>query len=205
MELTEDEKLKIKLEETYRHEIKNTPAQKKSFFDHVESYSKLFQTVAIVIGVVLSLLQYKVNSDNERAEAAKDYQKTFYQTQMNVYSEAVNATSVISTADPASADYKKGTEDFYKLFWGRMSMFEDKCVEQKMVQFRKLLIKFENNDYSPVSFHDICNNKNKSYDTVTQVTLKMASLELAHQCRSYTITRWLPPAEQGNYNLDINK
>lgn len=205
MELTTDEKLKIKLEETYRHEIKNTPAQKKSFFDHVESYSKLFQTVAIVIGVVLSLLQYKVNSDNERAEAAKDYQKTFYQTQMNVYSEAVNATSLISTADPASADYKKGTEDFYKLFWGRMSMFEDKCVEQKMVQFRKLLIKFENNDYSPVSFHDICNNKDKSYDTVTQVTLKMASLELAHQCRSYTITRWLPPAEQDNYNLDINK
>jgi hypothetical protein len=204
MELSDDEKLKIKLEETYRNEINKLPG-KKSYFDHAESYSKLFQTVAIIIGVVLSLLQYRVNSSNERAEAARDYQKTFYQTQMNVYAEAVTSTSVISTAIPQSEDYKKGRDEFYKLFWGRMSMFEDKCVEQKMIQFRKLLIKFENNDYSPVVFQDICNEKDHRYDTVTQVTLKLASLELAHQCRTYTITRWLPPEEQNSYNLDIKK
>lgn len=202
--LSDEEKNKIRLEESYRNEVRKQDS-KKHLFDYVEGPSKLLQAIAIIVGVTLSLLQYKSNSDSERKESARDYQKTFYQSQMNVYAEAVNSTSIISTADPQSEYYQKGREQFYQLFWGRMSMFEDKCVEQKMVQFRKLLIKFENNDYSPVTFPDSCNNRKYSYDTVSQVTLKFASLQLAHQCRVYTIKTWLPPKEQESYNLDMGQ
>lgn len=202
--LSDDEKNKIQLEESYRNEIKKLN-EKKSVYDYIDGPSKLLQAIAIAVGVGLSLLQFRANSANEREEAAKDYKKAFYQTQTNVYAEAVTSTAIISTADPISESYQKGREQFYQLFWGRMSMFEDKCVEQKMIQFRKLLIKFENKDYSPITFQDLCNNKKNYYDTVTQVSLKLASLQLAHQCRVYTITRWLPPNEQANYNLDIDK
>lgn len=202
--LSDEEKNKIRLEEAYRNEVKKL-GSKKSFFDYIEGPSKLLQAIAIVVGVSLSLLQYKSNSDSERKESARDYQKTFYQSQMNVYAEAVNTTSVISTAEPKSEDYEKGRAQFFQLFWGRMSMFENKCVEQKMIQFRKLLIKFENKDFSPVTFQDICNKRKYSYDTVSQVTLKLASLQLAHQCRVYTIQTWLPKTEQKDYNLDISQ
>jgi hypothetical protein len=202
--LSDEEKNKIRLEEAYRNEVKKLGA-KKSLFDYIEGPSKLFQAVAIIVGVSLSLLQYRSNSTSERKESARDYQKTFYQSQMNVYAEAVNSTSIVSTADPKSEYYQKGREQFFQLFWGRMSMFEDKCVEQKMIQFRKLLIKFENEDFSSITFYDSCNNRKNYYDTVSQVTLKLASLQLAHQCRAYTITRWLPPEEQKSYNLDINQ
>ncbi len=208
--LSDEEKNKIRLEEAYRNEVKASSAEvkkggRKSINDYAELFSKVVQPIAIVVGVMLSVFQYRANSSNERQEAARDYQKTFYQTQMNVYAEAVNSTSIISTANPESEYYQKGREQFYQLFWGRMSMFEDKCVEQKMIQFRKLLIKYENKEFSPITFHDSCNNRKNYYDTVTQVTLKLASLQLAHQCRVYTITRWLPPQEQTGYNLDINE
>jgi hypothetical protein len=202
--LSDEEKNKIRLEEAYRNEVKKL-GSKKSFFDYIEGPSKLLQAIAIIVGVSLSLLQYKSNSASERKESARDYQKTFYQSQMNVYAEAVNTTSIISTAEPQSEDYQKGRAQFFQLFWGRMSMFENKCVEQKMVQFRKLLIKFENKDFSPVTFQDLCNNRKYSYDTVSQVTLKLASLQLAHQCRVYTIQTWLPKTEQKDYNLDISQ
>ena len=202
--LNEQEKEKIRLEEHYRREVQDALKEKskpRSFYDRVDGPLKLIQGLSIAVGILFTLLQYMSNSEHERAEAARDFQKTFYEEQMNIYSEAVNSTAVISTAVPQSKEYGDARAKFLELFWGRMSMFEDKCVEAKMVEFRKLLIKFEQNDYSPVLFEDPCNTEQCPYDTVDQVVLKKASLRLAHQCRLYTIRTWLPVMEQQTYNL----
>lgn len=202
--LSKEDKIRIHLEETYRTEVKKQ-IEKKSLYDRIEGPTKVFQAIAIIVGVILSVLQFRTNSNNQREEAARDYKKAFYQEQMKVYAEAVSSTAIISTAEPGSQNFTNAHDQFYQLFWGRMSMFEDKCVEQKMVQFRKLLIKFDKHEFTPVSFRDSCNNKTYLYDTVDQVTLKFASLQLAHQCRVYTITHWLPAEEQKTYNLDIRE
>jgi hypothetical protein len=65
-------------------------------------------------------------------------------------------------------------------------MFEDKCVEARMIQFRRLLNKFEKNDSSRIIFYDPCNTDTTAYTLVDQDTLKFASLRLAHQCRMHT-------------------
>jgi hypothetical protein len=200
-QLSEEEKNKIKLEEFYRNEIKNKTAKSKSFFDKIDGPIKFLQGLAIALGIFASLWQYRSNSEHERMEAAREYQKSFYQAQMAVYAEAVNAASILATSQQGSDHYIKARQQFFQLFWGRMSIFEDKCVETKMVEFRKLFLKFELKDYTPVMFADSCTLVNCTYDTVTQVTLKMASLRLAHQCRIYTINTWLPENEQKNYNL----
>ena len=199
--LSEAEKTRIRLEEAYRNEVKSVIKEEKSFFDRLDGPIKLIGGLAVVIGIIISIIQYKANSRNQRVEAAREYQKSFYQAQMSVYAEAVNATSILSTADPNSAEYAKGREDFLQLFWGRMSMFEDKCVEARMVEFRRLLIKFENNNYSVETLKDPCSSQLCVVDTVTQVMLKFASLRLAHQCRIYTIKTWLPEDERRSYNL----
>lgn len=199
--LTENEKERIRLEEAYRHDLKKEKPERKSFFDKFDGPTKLLQSLAIAVGILATIWQYIANSRSEREEAAREYQKSFYQAQMSVYAEAVNETATLSTANPDSSVYQEARKKFFELFWGRMSMFEDKCVEAKMVEFRKLLIKFEQKDYSRVSFYDPCTATSCIYGTVDQVTLKKASLRLAHACRVYTIQTWLPPEEQKNYNL----
>jgi hypothetical protein len=174
----------------------------RSLLDKLDVPVKLIQGLAIAIGIILSLMQYYKNSQQERVEAARNYQKTFYEEQMKVYTEAVQAASIISTAIPESEQYTEARQKFFQLFWGRMSMFEDRCVEAKMVLFRKLLIKFEQKDFSILAFSDICTGTVCYYDTIDQVALKKAALSLAHQSRLYTIETWLPEAERLNYNID---
>jgi hypothetical protein len=198
--LTETEKNKIELEEKYRQEIKSRLKVPPSFSDKIDGPIKVLQGLAIAIGIAASLIQYSINSRQERSEAAREYQKTFYQEQMRIYSEAVNATSIIATADVSSDEYNKARAEFLRLFWGRMSMFEDKCVEARMVEFRKLLIKFEQEDYSFIEFQYPCDSAILQIDTVSQVTLKQSSLRLAHQTRLYTINTWLPEEERKQYN-----
>jgi hypothetical protein len=199
--LTEEEKNKIRLEENYKSELHVKSTEKKSFLDRLDSSSKILQTIAVAVGIFLSLNQYMKNSDSERREAARDYQKSFYQAQMNVYMEVVNSTSILVTADPDSEEYNNARKTFFQLFWGRLSIFENKCVEAKMVLFRMLLLKFEMKDYSSIPYLDPCSNITCNYDTVTQVSLKFTSLQLAHECRVYTIKTWLPKTEQDEYNL----
>ena len=200
--LTELEKDKIRSEEMYRNEVKAHSAKPKTFFDRLDGPIKLLQGTTIAIGIFATLWQYIANSRQERAEAAREYQKSFYQEQMKVYAEAVEQAAIISTAIPDSDQYKNARQKFLELFWGRMSMFEDKCVEAKMVQFRMLLIKFEQKDSTVVEYTDPCSQTTCSVNSVDQVMLKKASLRLAHQSRIYTIKTWLPLSEQAKYNVD---
>lgn len=201
-QLTDIEKEKIRLEEEYKAQLKKNKPGPKSFSERFDPPIKLLQGFAIAVGIFATLWQYMSNSSSERAEAAREYQKSFYQAQMAVYAEAVNETAILSTATPDSTEYLKAREKFLQLFWGRMSMFEDQGVEARMVEFRKLLIKFEQKDFTPITFADPWSSLRCTYDTVDQVTLKKASLRLAHQCRIYTIGTWLPKEEQEKYNRD---
>lgn len=200
-QLTDLEKERIRLEEEYKAQLKKDKPGRKSFSERFDPPIKLLQGFAIAVGIFATLWQYMTNSSNERAEAAREYQKSFYQAQMAVYAEAVNETAILSNAEPDSTEYLKAREKFFQLFWGRMSMFEDACVEARMVEFRALLIMFEKQIPGPVTFKDPCTSLEFTYRTVNQVALKKASLRLAHQCRIYTIGTWLPKEEQGNYNL----
>jgi hypothetical protein len=195
-------KNEILQEELYKEQIKKGPT-KKNWIDKIDPYSKIIQTLIVTTGVVLSVIQFISNSESQRREAVKDYQKSFYQKQTEVYAEAVNTTSLLSVLDTGTVEYEKARQDFLQLFWGRMSMFEDKCVEQKMVAFRKILLKYETQNSDPVPIPDPCNDTTITYTSVDKVSLKMASLQLAHQCRVHTIKTWLVDSEQVKYNLHI--
>ena len=189
-----------------KKEAEKTAPPEKTSFERIELLVKIVTVVSIVVGVYSTLRQFSINVENQRVAAAREYQKSFYQAQMDVYAEAVSATSQLATTTPASDAYNEARRRFLQLFWGRMSMFEDKCVESRMVEFRRLLIKFEQQDFSKERFVNPCSPNPSApdvcvIDTVTQVLLKLASLRLAHQCRIYTIKTWLPAQEQQSYNL----
>jgi hypothetical protein len=187
--LTEQEKLKIQLEENYRNEITSNLTNKKKI-DWIETVTKIGQGLAIIIGIIVTISQFKKQTEDKRQQerdrleqTAKEYRKYFYQKQFEFYSEAVEATAILSTEELYSEDYNKARKLFFRLFWGRLSMVEEKSVENDMMDFKKLLIEYE-----------------KPNSAITIDQLQQASLCLAHDASWYTINIWLDNNEIKNYN-----
>jgi hypothetical protein len=189
MKLSDEEKSKIELEEHYRNEV-HQKFRTKSKLDLVETIIKILQGVAIVVGVWATYIAYKKQIEDRAIQekvsieqTAKEYRKGFYDKQFQFYSEACDATSILATEKIGTVDYIQARKSFYRLFWGRLSIVEDKTVEAKMVEYDSLLSRYENESTE-----------------VTQSELQQASLKLAHAASKYTINVWLDSTERKNYN-----
>ena len=187
--LTEEQKTKIALEEQYRNEVA-VKFKSKSKIDLIETLIKILQGLAIIAGIWATYYAYrKQNEENrnqerqQRAQTAKEFRKSFYEKQLQYYAEATDATSTLATEDPGSEDYKKAKKAFLRLFWGRLSIVEDRSVESKMVQF-----------------YDLLGRNEQGESDSSKDDLQQASLALAHAASSYTINVWLDSAERKNYN-----
>ncbi len=189
MELSDTEKSKIELEERYRNEVLQK-FKTRSKLDLVETVIKILQGVAIIVGVWATYLAYKKQNDDRAIQeeasieqTAKEYRKGFFDKQFLFYSEACDATSILATEKIGTTEYAQARKDFYRLFWGRLSIVEDTSVEARMVQYERLLLKYESDN-----------------SEVTQSDLQQASLKLAHAASKYTINVWLDSTERKNYN-----
>ncbi len=187
--LTDDEKLKIQLEENYRNEITSNLKNQKEI-DWIEKITKIGQGLAIIIGIIITISQFKKQIEDKRQQerdrleqTAKEYRKYFYQKQFEFYSEAVEAAAILSTEEISSEHYTKARKNFLRLFWGRLSMVEEKSVETDMIKFKELLIEYE-----------------KPNSNITKDQLQQASLCLAHDASWYTINIWLDNKEISHYN-----
>src|SRR5690349_15714807 len=99
--LTEEEKIKIELEEKYRSEI-NAQFNKKSKIDYIETIIKILQGIAIIAGIWATYTAYtaqvqerqqqeqeRLNQERIQLEqTALEYRKFFYQKQFEFYAEA---------------------------------------------------------------------------------------------------------------------
>ncbi len=166
------------------------PTDQKSKIDLVEAFTKILQGIAIIAGIWATYFAYqqhnediKIQEQAQLQQIAKEYRKSFYEKQLQYYTEAAEVVATISTEEKGSEEYIRAKKDFYKLFWGKLSIVEDKTVEKRMVQFRTLLEKYEQNE-----------------SNVTKEDLEQASLNLAHDASKYTINVWLDSTERKNYN-----
>lgn len=158
--------------------------------DLLEKATKILQGLAIVIGIWATYNEYRrqnearLQQEKDRYEqTAKEFRKHFYEKQLDYYAEATEATATLATEEMGSADYILARKTFFRLFWGKLSIVEDKSVEASMVQFKNLLLQYENKE-----------------EDVSQQDLQQASLKLAHDASRYTINVWIDSTEQRNYN-----
>jgi hypothetical protein len=187
--LTEEERTKIELQEQYRNEV-SARLKAAPKVDLIEKVAKILQGLAIVIGIVATYIEYK-NQNEERLrqdrarfeQTAKEFRKYFYEKQMDFYTEATEATATLATSEKGSAEYKAARKDFFRLFWGKLSIVEDKSVEARMMDFRNVLLQYERGE-----------------NNVTQADLEQASLNLAHDASKYTIDVWIDSTERSNFN-----
>jgi hypothetical protein len=187
--LSPEEKLKIELEEQYRLEV-SSRLKAKPQIDVVEKVTKILQGLAIIIGIWATYNEYKKQNELSRRQerdryeqTAKEFRSFFYQKQLDYYAEAANATATLATEKIGSDEYKQARKNFLRLFWGRLSIVEDKSVEARMVAFKDLLLQYETRD-----------------GNVSQQDLEQASLNLAHAASKYTIDVWIDSTERSNFN-----
>jgi hypothetical protein len=187
--LSDEEKNKIELEEKYRLGIKSQIDSEKKV-NPVEKSIKIIQGLAIIIGILFTYLEYqsynaeKIEREKERnAQTAKEIRMHFYQLQLNYYVEASEVTATLATEEIGSEDYQNARKKFMRLFWGPLSIVEEKTVEARMITFKNLLVEYE-----------------KPESKVTRGQLEQASLNLAHDASKYTINVWVDSAERINYN-----
>lgn len=158
--------------------------------DRFERVLKIIQALAIVIGIFFTYLEYKRYNDEKlerekerNAETAKEIRMHFYQLQLDFYTEAVEATSILATENMNSVDYLEARKKFMRLFWGKLAIVEEKTVEAAIIRFKILLDQYENPDIN-----------------IPQEQMEHASLDLAHDARKYTINVWVDSTARINYN-----
>ena len=95
----------------------------KETFEHA---LKVVGSVIAVCGLLLGIAQF---IRNQTVEAAKPY----LQSKLKWCEEAVETASLIATAEPAAAAAK--TPRFWQMYWGVMSLVENKDVTEAMVRF----------------------------------------------------------------------
>lgn len=191
--LTDLEKTKIELEEKYRAEV-NASLNGKPKIDLVEKVTKILQGLAIIIGIWATYNEFRkqneakkeqeiarVQQEKDRFEqTAKEFRKDFYQRQLEYYAEATKATATLATEKKGSPDYLEARKNFYRLYWGKLSIVEDKSVEKRMVEFEELLRQYESGDAS--------------------ADLQQASYRLARDARKNTLEVWIDSSERKNYH-----
>jgi hypothetical protein len=129
---------------------------------------------AAVIAVVAAAWQYR-NSKRE------EFRKRFWEEQYALYSKAVNAAAAIAVgSDLDSTD--RAREEFWRLYWGALSMIEDPEVEGAMINFGRTL--------SECEAAERLAERAASGDTPTE--LRVAAYKLAHSMRESLSRTWQP-------------
>jgi len=191
--LSNEEKTKIELEEKYRAAVRSC-LNGKPKIDYVEKLTRILQGLAIIIGIWATYNEFRKQNEERRQQEvarvqqekdrfeqiAKEFRKYFYEKQLEYYAEATEATATLATENKDSKDYVEARKKFYRLFWGKLSIVEDKSVEKRMVDFEELLQRFENGD--------------------TEADLQQASDRLARDARKYTLEVWIDSSDRKNYH-----
>jgi hypothetical protein len=108
--------------------------------------------------------------EREIQSALRESQKPFLERQLDLYLQASGTASKLSTLEngPARDEARKR---FWQLYWGELSLVEDKEVEAAMVHFGRALTQFENHE-------------------IERSEVQEKSFELARSCRKSLEQSW---------------
>jgi hypothetical protein len=138
------------------------------FVDNLEKFARWI-AIALVLAVALWGGITMVNTFRTQTETRQiEARKPFLDRQLTLYTEATKVAAIIATSDDP-AQLATSRQRFLELYWGELSLVENRGVETAMVNFRNCLI---------------------SKDACSKDDLQRASLNLAHACRESLAESW---------------
>jgi hypothetical protein len=145
--------------------------------------------VSLVIGTITAIVTIQVAKQNIAAERAKIVleqqqanRRPFLQKQLEICFEAVDAASRLAT-ETSATELEIARLKFWRLYWGPLSIVENREVEGAMVALGKIV------PPQPISSPKL-----------PMVSLQNPSYELAHAARDLMSKSWdvdLPPLKGG--------
>ncbi len=138
------------------------------FVDNLEKLARWI-AIAIVLAVALwggitMVSTFQTQIETRQIEA----RKPFLDRQLTLYTEATQVAAIIATSDDP-VQVAASRQRFFELYWGELSLVENRGVEIAMVNFRNCLM---------------------SKDACSKDALQQASLKLAHACRESLAESW---------------
>lgn len=113
-------------------EPENTTGRENSF---TKKWAELATIVACVINVVVVFYGIYV-------ETYADYERKFWDEKMQTYVAIADITGKLTSCYKDDSKMKLLRSDFYSLYYGKTSIFGDKAVDNKMVEFRNSIEHF---------------------------------------------------------------
>ncbi len=157
-------------------------------------YNPVFTVLIAVVGTIISIQQFnkqqifntqqhtqqeahnraqlKEQSDREFTAREQESKKRYWEEQNQIYKEACDAAATIATANSLD-EVGKERKNFWRLYWGIMSLVEHREVEGAMIDFGEKLGQWELTRSKPGGI------KNYSY-------------RIAHCCRKSLQKTWSP-------------
>ena len=161
---------------------------------HLATVTSMVQVLSVVAGVVISVAAFFAaqakESDQRKAEAetrrlelqkrehderiqneqaARESLRPFLELRQQRYLDAIRAAAVLIASEAHKPDEVKAAHKrFFELYWGELSMVEDKNVETAMIALAKVI------DQEAIKGNDA----------------QLASLNLAHALRDSLIRSW---------------
>ena len=146
-------------------------SKKESAETLIKWVSTLVAVGGLIWGITSFLITSRVQSETRQLEA----RKPFLERQLTLYTEVTQNAAILATSNDLDA-IEQARQRFWELYWGELSMVENRGVEYAMVKFGQ------------------CLNEGCS-----QEELRPLALDLAHACReslaaSWGVQDWKEPA-----------
>src|SRR5262245_59960543 len=118
-----------------------------------ERWMKIMAVVGAVIAFTFGVLQCRDTRE-------KEFGQCFGEKQYKLYSQACRAAANIALADDLE-DVKTDRQKFWSLYWGELSVLENRDVLKAMKAYGENLTLLEDEFWGPVAYNDL---RNLSYD-----------------------------------------
>ena len=133
-----------------------------------EKTLKIIGALVTLGGLALGVANYLETARKDAETRRIQAREHFLTRQLKLYTDATQTAAKLATSSRESEDFTKAADRFWELYWGELSMVENRDVEAAMVQMG----------------HCLEGNCQACPD------LQRCSLALAHACRQSLAESW---------------
>ena len=99
-----------------------------------KTLATLITTLGVIVGIVISVINFKTAKERESDARKIEASKPFLELRQQLYIEALNNASILASKSLHTKDeVAKAKKRFLELYWGELSLVEEKDIEGKMI------------------------------------------------------------------------